>query len=73
MDHVDGRLAVQHEGRVVASQEAPPRSSILRSFDTRTVHTTVPKPPHQRCHQEVGGRSGVNGHNPRSGQTPRRC
>ena len=36
------RLAVQHEGRIVASQEAPPRPSILRSFDTRTVHTTVP-------------------------------
>ena len=27
---------------LVASQEAPPRPSILRSFDTRTVHTTVP-------------------------------
>ena len=39
---LDGRLAVQHEGRIVASQEAPPRPSILRSFGTRTVHTTVP-------------------------------
>ncbi len=42
LEGLDGRLAVQHEGRVVASQEAPPRPSILRSFDTRTVHTTVP-------------------------------
>ena len=39
---LDGRLAVQHEGRIVASQEAPPRPSILRGFGTRTVHTTVP-------------------------------
>ena len=31
------------------------------------------QPLHQRCHQEAGGRSGVNGHNARSGQTPRRC
>ena len=42
LEGLDGRLAVQHEGRIVASQEAPPRASILRSFDTRTVHTTVP-------------------------------
>ena len=31
------------------------------------------QPLHQRCHQKVGGRSGVNGHNARSGQTSRRC
>ena len=42
LEGLDGRLAVQHEGCIVASQEAPPRPSILRSFDTRTVHTTVP-------------------------------
>ena len=41
LEGLDGRLAVQHEGRIVASQEAPPRPSILRSFDTKTVHTTV--------------------------------
>ena len=33
---------MQHEGRIVASQEAPPRPGILRSFGTRTVHTTAP-------------------------------
>ena len=42
LEALDGRLAVQHEGRIVASQEAPPRPGILRSFGTRTVHTTVP-------------------------------
>ena len=31
------------------------------------------QPLHQRCHQEIGGRGDVNGHNARSGQTPRRC
>ena len=42
LEGLDGRLAVQHEGRIVASQQAPPRPGILRSFGTRTVHTTVP-------------------------------
>ena len=42
LEALDGRLAVQHEGRIVASQEAPPRPGILRSFGTRTAHTTVP-------------------------------
>ena len=42
LEALDGRLAVQHEGRIVASEEAPPRPGILRSFGTRTVHTTVP-------------------------------
>ena len=34
-------MAVQHEGRIAASQQAPPRPGTLRSFGTRTVHTTV--------------------------------
>ena len=42
LEGLDGRLAVQREGRVIPSQEAPPHPSILRSFDTKTVHTTVP-------------------------------
>ena len=42
LEGLDERLAVQHEGRIIPSQEAPPRPSILRSFDTKTVHTTVP-------------------------------
>ena len=46
LERLDGRLAVQYEGRIVASQEAPPRPSILRSFDTRTVHTTGPSSHH---------------------------
>ena len=42
LEGLDGRLAVQHEGCIVASQEAPPRPGILRSFGTRTVHTAGP-------------------------------
>ena len=42
LEGLDGRLSVQHEGRTVASQQAPPRPGILRSFGTRTVHTAVP-------------------------------
>ena len=42
LEGLDGRLAVQHEGRIVASQQAPPRPGILRSFGTRTVHTAGP-------------------------------
>ena len=42
LEGLDGRLAVQHEERIIPPQEAPPRPSILRNFDTRTVHTTAP-------------------------------
>ena len=45
LEGLDGRLAVQHEGRIVASRQAPPRPTILRSFGTRTVHTTDPSHP----------------------------
>ena len=39
LEGLDGRLAVQREGRVIPSQEAPPRPNILRNFTERTVHT----------------------------------
>ena len=41
----DGRLEVQHEERIVPSQEAPPRPSVLRGFVGRTVHTPIPHLP----------------------------
>ena len=41
MEGSDGQLSVQHEGRVIPSQEAPQRPNILRSFNRRTVHTPV--------------------------------
>ena len=41
LEGLDGQLSVQHEGRVIPSQEAPQRPNILRSFNRRTVHTPV--------------------------------
>ena len=61
LEGLDGRLAVQHEGRIVASREAPPRPSILRSFDTRTVHTAVPSPYTNGVSRRLEGEVAVTG------------
>ena len=42
LERLDGRLEVQHQGRDIASQEAPPRPSILRDLAGRTGHTVAP-------------------------------
>ena len=42
LEGLDGQLAVQHEGSVISSQEAPPRPNILRNFGGKTVHSPVP-------------------------------
>ena len=42
LEGLDGRLEVQHEDRIIPSQEAPPRPNILRNFTERTVHTPAP-------------------------------
>ena len=39
LEGLDGRLAVQLEDRIIPSQEAPPRPSVLRGFGGRTAHT----------------------------------
>ena len=44
----DGQLAVQHEGRIIPTQEAPPRPSVLRSFNGASPHTPTP-------HQGISG------------------
>jgi len=41
LEGLDDSLAVQHEGRDVPSQEAPPRPSVLRGFAGRTVHSPI--------------------------------
>ena len=41
LEGLDGRLAVQHEGRDIPSQEAPPRPSVLRGFAGRTTHSPI--------------------------------
>ena len=41
LEGLDGRLAVQHEGCDIPSQEAPPRPSVLRGFAGRTTHSPI--------------------------------
>ena len=54
-----------------------PGSASATRYPAQLRHTDCThdcsQPLHQRCHQEAGGRCGVNGQNARSGQTPRRC
>ena len=45
LEGLDGRLAVQHEERIVPSQEAPPRPSVLRGFTKRTTHSPIINQP----------------------------
>ena len=42
LEGLDGQLAVQHEGQIIPTQEAPQRPNILRNFTERTVHTPAP-------------------------------
>ena len=39
LERLDSHLEVQHEGRIVPSQEASPHPSVLRGFAGRTLHT----------------------------------
>ena len=39
LEGLDGQLAVQHEGQIIPTQEAPQRPNILRNFTERTTHT----------------------------------
>ena len=48
LEGLDGRLAVQHEGCDIPSQEAPPRPSVLRGFTKRTTHSPI-------IHQSTNG------------------
>ena len=45
LEGLDGCLEVQHDERIIPSQEAPPRPSVLRGFAGRTVHTPIPHLP----------------------------
>ena len=41
---LDGRLSLQHEGRIIASQEAPPNPAPLRSRNETSSATSIPTP-----------------------------
>ena len=48
LEGLDGRLAMQLEDRIIPSQEAPPRPSVLRGFARRTTHSPI-------IHQSTNG------------------
>jgi hypothetical protein len=67
LEGLDGNLSVQHEGRDIPSQEAPPRPSVLRGFAGRTAHSPITHHPsvHQRSVHKVDGQTGELGHQSR--------
>ena len=44
LEGLDGRLSLQHEGRIIASQEAPPSPSSLRSRNGTSPSAAIPIP-----------------------------
>ena len=44
VDVLEGQLAVRYQGEIIASQEAPPRPGILRSFNGSSSHGTPSRP-----------------------------
>ena len=42
LEGLDGQLAVQHEGQIIPTQEAPQRPNILRNSTERTTPTPTP-------------------------------
>ena len=42
LEGLDGRLSLQHEGRIIASQEAPPSPASLRSRNGTSPAATIP-------------------------------
>ena len=41
---LDGRLSVQHEGRIIAAQEAPPGPAVLRNGNGTSSIVSIPTP-----------------------------
>jgi hypothetical protein len=44
LEGLDGQLAVRYQGEIIASQEAPSRPGILRSFNGSSSHKSGPRP-----------------------------
>ena len=44
LEGLDGRLSLQHEGRIIAAQKAPPSPASLRSRNGPSASVTVPSP-----------------------------
>ena len=41
LERLDGHLIVEHEGRVIPSQDAPARPNVLRAVNGHSTHTTL--------------------------------
>ena len=52
LEGLDGRLSLQHEGRIIASQEAPPSPASLRRRNETSPATTIP-PSRQNLRLQV--------------------
>ena len=44
LQELDGRLSVQHEGRIIAAQEAPPGPGVLRNGNGTSSIVSIPTP-----------------------------
>ena len=44
LQELDGRLSLQHKGRIIASQDAPPSPGALRNGQGPAAHITLPPP-----------------------------
>ena len=44
LEGLDGQMAVRYRGEIIASQEAPSRPGILRSFNGSSSHKSGPRP-----------------------------
>ena len=44
LEDLDGQMAVRYRGEIIASQEAPSRPGILRSFNGSSSHKSGPRP-----------------------------
>ena len=54
LEGMDGRLSLQHEGRIIASQDAPPSPASLRSRNETSPDATIPTP-----HPELASKPSV--------------
>ena len=57
LEGLDGQLAVQHEGQIIPTQEAPQRPNILRNFTGRTVPTPSPHLDSNGLGRRLGGQA----------------
>ena len=57
LEDLDGQLAVRYRGEIIASQEAPSRPGILRSFNGSSSHESGPRPDLNGLGRGLGRRS----------------